>query len=154
MVTDQTPDDGLLLPGVRGHVRGDLKLLRHAIRKGWNLKDSYWNDLPERAYKLAMHSPDDRTSLGAIKALIAMDMANVNAVKAEKEPAGVTVNVGVNVDNRPIATVDERNSRLAAICRAASDRRGTGRSIEATGTPTDTVLPAQPNGETNGVSGP
>ena len=151
MVTDQNPADALIQAGERGTYTRDLRLVHRAIVNDWDVTPEQKKALPERAFGLAMNSPDDRSAVAAMKVLIAMDNANISRKKVDNGPAGVTVNVGVNVDNRPIATVDERNSRLAAICRIAAERGGTSGSIEVVGTATDSVLPAQSNGEASGV---
>lgn len=78
-------------------VRGDLALVRRAIRQRWGITDAQRKRAPEIAMAIAENSDDDRAKVGALGILRAMESDNQTDDHAEagvgKKAAEVTVNV-------------------------------------------------------------
>lgn len=150
--TSSPPGKDLISQGGRGTYTRDIELIRQAVKNDWAVSDEIKKSLPSRLSHIAMHADDDRSSVNAAKVLVAMDKANIDRHKPEKEQPTTQVNVNVNVDNRPILDAAARDQRVNALGIAIRERCGVDGTRKAISTSEDPVLSAQSDTEASGVS--
>lgn len=59
----------------------DMKFLRNALMKGWDIPEKYLQDAPAVLWRIALESDDERAQVAALKTLQAMRDSNLRAVK-------------------------------------------------------------------------
>jgi hypothetical protein len=103
-----------------GHTRGDLQMIRQAIRHGWEIPEQLLSALPKVAGAMALDKKEKSvTRLKAMETILKMKEANDRADGTDKpqtppQPPQTTINVGVSVDNRtdtgrdPLLAIGER----------------------------------------------
>jgi hypothetical protein len=103
-----------------GHMRGDLRQIAAAIRKGWVIPDQLLEHVPKVLGTLVIKGKP-REQVAAAMALLKMKEANDRAEgidRPQQQAPQTTINVGVSVDG----TSETRRSRTLAI----AQRFGTG----------------------------
>ena len=103
------------------HIRGDLQIIRTAIRRGYEIPDELLSALPKIAGALVLDKTQrGQVRLKAIQTIMAMQEANDRAANPQPIPQ-TTVNVGVKIDNanpgvgRTLATQIVERIRAARI---------------------------------------
>ena len=105
--------DGLLHAG-----KGNMALVRFAIRAGWPISDEIRQQVVDQMALIVGQSEDERNRIAASKVLVAADSVNARREATqvvEDNPAG-NVNVKVNVDTRPPIDLSKlTDAQLAAL---------------------------------------
>ena len=101
--------------------KGDLVMIRSAIRRGWKIPDEVMQSLPEKMAAL-VDDADPRTSLGAAKVLVAMHGQNQRDAPTVKHHEHHHELESVI---RSGETIEQRKQRLAErIARLSGDGGG------------------------------
>lgn len=96
-----------------GHIREDLKMVRQAIRQGWDIPEQLLSALPKVAGAMALDKGASKAvRLKAMETLLKMKAQND---EPESRAPAHTINVGVKIDNAADAGRNLASRVLARI---------------------------------------
>jgi len=101
------------------HIRGDLAIIRTAIRRGYEIPDELLLVLPKIAGALVLDKTEKgQVRLKAIQTIMAMKESNDRAENPQPVPQ-TTVNVGVKIDNANLGVGRTLAAQIVERIRAA-----------------------------------